>query len=783
MSSKKDSFESALRNKYIKEFDYNTFENITEISRGAFGTVYHANSTNLRKHVALKSLHENDNEKFYEKFVRELTNIMAVNNHDNIINFYGISINPKTPTYYLVLQYAKDGDLREYLRNNFKSLDWKTKINMAKDITSGLCYIHDANIVHKDLHSRNILVHEERLLIADLGLSQPLDTDLNSMVGGMVAYTDPEYLRNPKKYRRNKTSDIYSLGVLFWELSSGRPPFNNVSCFEMYNLVTSDRREAPINETPKDYINIYSSAWKIDPNQRPTIKDIFDYLENIKLENIYDETKDNQDIQSEDYINNPSQASASAYSKDSVSMASSFTTPNLIEVTSMKSLQETSTPLSTFPTHEMATQKIVWNAKLKGVWDKGKYSLNTNIHKTITEQEKYRKDIVENDLSLTENEKKFLLNFLHEKYDILRIKSNTVEKKQCSNCQNWYQAIQYCEFCIRKYLKRYFGNWTSGNNELDKLIQECQQITILPNTVIEWISYGQFENVKYRDKGRCFISYTAIWKDGSYDKWNSERQILERSGRQMMVLKRLNDSNSNNEHWLQEVTLSFTLDNTAQFLAKCYGITKDPTTQDYILVFNYYNIDLRNFLKDNYQSLTLLQKYEIIENIAMSLNVIHEQGMVHRDLHSGNILYSAQINVWKISSLGLSGPVNEQLDSIHGNLPCIAPEILYEKNYTIKSDVYSLGIIMWEVITGEIPFSNHKFDSKPNFCLAIINGYRPEIYKYIPYEYANLMKRCWDTNPDNRPDAKTIKNEMDSLIRSLFNEMDKQLFNLIFQDH
>ena len=57
------------------------------------------------------------------------------------------------------------------------------------------------------------------------------------------------------------------------------------------------------------------------------------------------------------------------------------------------------------------------------------------------------------------------------------------------------------------------------------------------------------------------------------------------------------------------------------------------------------------------------------------------------------------------------------------------------------------------MITGETPFSDHKFNSDSNFALAIINGYRPEIYEYIPYEYETLMKQCWDANPDNRPDA------------------------------
>ena len=141
------------------------------------------------------------------------------------------------------------------------------------------------------------------------------------------------------------------------------------------------------------------------------------------------------------------------------------------------------------------------------------------------------------------------------------------------------------------------------------------------------------------------------------------------------------------------MTLSFTLDNTSTLLVKCFGLTKDPTTQDYTLVLNYYETDLRRFLKDNYQSLTLLQKYQIIRVTAFSLYKIHEQNIMHRDLHSGNILYDVN-DSWYISDLGLSGPVNKQLDSIYGNLPYIAPELLCQKNDTTKSDVYSLGIIM-----------------------------------------------------------------------------------------
>ncbi|RHZ82323.1 hypothetical protein Glove_109g428 [Diversispora epigaea] len=208
---------------------------------------------------------------------------------------------------------------------------------MAKDITSGLDCIHEENIVHRDLHSKNVLVHDRSLMITDLGLSQPLDTNSNSIKGGMLAYSDPRYLRNMFTYKRSKASDIYSLGVLFWEISSGRPP-----SLEIAKIVIKGEREVPINGTPEDYIMIYSNAWKDDPNQRPTIKNIFDSLENIKLENTYNGPNDNQEA----YINNQSQASMNAFSKDSISQdstdefskdsisfSSSFTTPNWGEVT------------------------------------------------------------------------------------------------------------------------------------------------------------------------------------------------------------------------------------------------------------------------------------------------------------------------------------------------------------------------------------------------------------------------------------------------------------------
>ncbi|RHZ84430.1 hypothetical protein Glove_82g74 [Diversispora epigaea] len=392
-----------------------------------------------------------------------------------------------------------------------------------------------------------------------------------------------------------------------------------------------------------------------------------------------------------------------------------------------------------------------------------KAAFSSDFPTTLHERGEYAKNKIKNDSSLTKNEKKFILDRFLQIYDQLRVENNSEEKQQCNNCQNWHQAIQYCEYCIRKYLENNFGNWTSGNDEIDKLIQECQKKTLAPFAVIEWISYDQFENIEYLTEGGCASIYKAIWKGGAYDKWNSEKQILERYGRQIVILKRLNNSNSNNVKWFQEVTFSFTLGN---YVAECYGLTKDPITNDYLLVMCRYDSDLRHFLIDNYHTLTCLQKYKIIYFITNSLNNLHNQNIVHKDLHSGNFLYDAGYSYWKISDLGLSGPVEKPLNSIYGNLPYIAPEVLCGQIYTTKSDIYSLGILMWEIATGETPFGKHEHDSDLQF--AIVNGYRPKIHKEIPQEYVTLMKQCWDANPYNRPDVNTIRKKMESLIRPFY---------------
>src|SRR5436305_5760879 len=166
-----------------------------------------------------------------------------------------------------------------------------------------------------------------------------------------------------------------------------------------------------------------------------------------------------------------------------------------------------------------------------------------------------------------------------------------------------------------------------------------------------------------------------------------------------------------------------------------------------MLVMEKMDIDLRDYLQQNHNQITWKERIQIANNIIDALIKIHKENAIYRDLHSGNILCGIY---WHISDLGFCGPADISSKSIYGNLPYIAPEVLAGKGTTFKSDIYSIGMIMWEISSGEPPFVNYEHDYY--LALNIINGIRPKTVSGTPLEYKNLMMQCWDADPLKRPD-------------------------------
>ncbi|GBC40361.2 kinase-like domain-containing protein [Rhizophagus irregularis DAOM 181602=DAOM 197198] len=160
---------------------YDRFHGIKYIAKGGFGKVYGANlvdgyigewnenrKRSEHKFVALKIL--NNSQNISLDFVNEITLHHQVNNNVNVIKLYGITQDPETKHYIMVLEYASKGSLRNYLDTNYNTLSWKDKLLHFCHIASGLVDIHRNELIHRDFHIGNVLV-SNFVKIADLGLS------------------------------------------------------------------------------------------------------------------------------------------------------------------------------------------------------------------------------------------------------------------------------------------------------------------------------------------------------------------------------------------------------------------------------------------------------------------------------------------------------------------------------------------------------------------------------------------------------------------------------------
>ncbi|CAI2169504.1 18939_t:CDS:2 [Funneliformis geosporum] len=149
--------------------------------------------------------------------------------------------------------------------------------------------------INNDLHAQNILIHKNNIKLADFGLSRKINDASNHStdVFSVVPYVDPEYLKNISNknkgqlYLLNPKSDVYSIGVLLWQISSRHKPFYSKS--EGYNAslimdIIKERREKIIKGTSIEYSDLYKACWSDDLNERPTLQQVVDSLRAIIFE-------------------------------------------------------------------------------------------------------------------------------------------------------------------------------------------------------------------------------------------------------------------------------------------------------------------------------------------------------------------------------------------------------------------------------------------------------------------------------------------------------------------
>ncbi|PKY57758.1 kinase-like protein [Rhizophagus irregularis] len=277
----------------------------------------------------------------------------------------------------------------------------------------------------------------------------------------------------------------------------------------------------------------------------------------------------------------------------------------------------------------------------------------------------------------------------------------------------------------------------------------------LSKPIMEWIPYSQITNCEKIAEGGFGIIYKAIWLDANsqYDDFLSIREKNK-----TVAIKRFLNSQNMDKYFLNELKSLYQCYNKFDHIINYHGITKDPETKDYMIIMKYASGgNLHDYLQKNFKEVTWNNKLYILWQISAGLHTIHEVNFIHRDFHSGNILLETESSgKWKIGDLGLSQPANSTslYNEIYGVIPYIAPEIFQGKAFSKQSDIYSMGMIMWELTTGCKPFDNIEHNTE--LIYKIIDGKNPKITNDTPVCYANLMKKCWNSDPLKRPSAKEI---------------------------
>jgi serine/threonine protein kinase len=181
---------------------------------------------------------------------------------------------------------------------------------------------------------------------------------------------------------------------------------------------------------------------------------------------------------------------------------------------------------------------------------------------------------------------------------------------------------------------------------------------------------------------------------------------------------------------------------------------------------------LKEILVNNSIKLTWNQKLGLLRSAALGINYLHSLHpiIVHRDLKPSNLLVDENWNV-KVADFGFARIKEENVTMTRCGTPCwTAPEIIRGEKYDERADVYSFGVIMWEVLTRKQPYAGRNF---MGVSLDVLEGRRPQIPPDTPQDFKKMIKRCWNGAADKRPAMEEVIGFLDSIIAGDSSAADK----------
>ncbi|PRQ37508.1 putative protein kinase TKL-Pl-6 family [Rosa chinensis] len=283
--------EAEAISKGLQTIKNDDLEEIRELGSGTYGAVFHGKWKG--SDVAIKRIkascfagRPSERERLIADFWKEAL-ILSSLHHPNVVSFYGIVRDGPDGSLATVTEFMVNGSLKQFLQKKDRTIDRRKRLIIAMDAAFGMEYLHGKNIVHFDLKCENLLVNmrdPQRPVckIGDLGLSKvKQQTLVSGGVRGTLPWMAPELLSG-KSHMVTEKIDVYSFGIVMWELLTGDEPYTDMHCASIIGGIVNNtlRPQIPTWCDP-EWKSLMESCWGSEPAQRPSFSEISQKLRNM----------------------------------------------------------------------------------------------------------------------------------------------------------------------------------------------------------------------------------------------------------------------------------------------------------------------------------------------------------------------------------------------------------------------------------------------------------------------------------------------------------------------
>ncbi|CAB4414886.1 unnamed protein product [Rhizophagus irregularis] len=736
---------------------------------------------------------KNEDEEYAFKSISEENKISVQNqviilrelhNCQNIIKFYGLTNYENK--WYLVTEWAEHGNLREFYTNNKNSFDPKLKLRISLDIARGLNFLRTVEILHRDIRAENVLItNNNTAKLTNFKLSRSYKADTQNQDNNLeqIRYCAPEILQRTSGFKYNNKCEVYSFGILLWEISEEKTPYENHDDFVEITKLVLDKYREPFSENsqkmPDEFKNLALDAVDHNPESRPKLTTMFIVLSDC--------------LESFD-----SHTSSSKYMTHAAEAAKKHEMFGLI--TEIRDLLDKIGELVQAAEHNKRICKAlkqrvyvvylsILDLKVHGN-DKECFNENSrqclqNLVDVIKKIREFVADISQMTTLLKSNynqpkniEKTFkelckefdnyIIGVNSSKFNTIKNKIHSEEEAEAlkadqDELNNYFEIAEIGvdnEDNKKKLLKV-----NKMNNDMEEFLDK--QMENENNSKIHQLKNDEI----FQENQLIFSKYKKTdkepRKDGNVTKWvnvkNEDEEyafksISEKDKRsvqnQVTILRELHD-------W--------------QNIIKFYGLTNDGNKW-YLVTEWAEHGNLREFYTNNKNSFDTKLKLRVSLDIARGLNFLRTVEIFHRDIRAENVLITNTKNTAKLTNFKLSRSYNADTLNQHHNLEQIrycAPEILERTpgfKYNNKCEVYSFGILLWEISEEKTPYENH--NDFVEITKLVLDKYREpfsENSQKMPDEFKNLALDAVNHDPEFRPKITTMFEILSNCFKSFEN--------------